>query len=279
MATYADNVTRIFIGAGQSQEVNFRSNPASLPDSDIDANIPFNSNGGAGFTPLATDITYLRPQLIADGGGNGFTDTVTAPGTTIPAGYSSHGYGAEMMIGRNQYSADRPVAYVKRSTGGTALGNAGSNPYYHNYQDPTLSQGFNVSDLIDRVEGMQAHITSGGRTPVIAGLYYMQGEDDASDLTAAGEYGYHLSRLIHGLRAYFQTEFPVVLGLTTTFGTADGRDLVNKGKIEVAQSLRNVRLYDPTPDNLPQYTDGHFWQDAAITIGNRVSAIYDEMGV
>lgn len=273
--TYLANTTRIFGIIGQSNAVMYRSDPADLPVSAVDAEIPFTINGGAGFTPTATDITYLRPQLIEDGGGNGFSD----PGITIPAGWSSHGYGVEMMLARTLHSADRPVAVVKRAAGSTALGNTGANPYYHNVQNPSLAAGFNITDFLARMTAMQAHIIGLGRQPIVAGIYDNQGEDDAANLTAAGEYGYHKARQVKFLRAMLGSEVPFVIALTKRGGTSDGRDLVNRGKIAVARNLPGVAIYDP-PDTLPVYSDNlHFWDDAAIGMGEQVAAIFEGMGV
>ena len=266
---------------GQSNANMYYSDPADLPASAIDANIPYNnSGGGANFTPDSTDITYLRPQLKADGGISGFD----SPLITIPAGFSSHGYGVEMVLGRRFYDPGRKIAVTRVAFGGTSLGNVGEYPYWHNPQSPRpdMLVGFNITEFVAYINGMRAHLTGLGRTSQLLFIFDCQGEADAVTDLSASEYGFHKMRQIKFLRALLGENVPFILCLTkrsSPGGTAETLEKVNDGKRLCASTLPGVIVYDPS-DDIPIWIDDvHWWDTASILMGNEVYDAAIEMGI
>lgn len=242
---------------GQSNCVGLRSNPALLPSSSKDAEIPFSHN-------IASQTAYgeyveLGPILVEDGGGNGFTD----PAITIPSGFSSWGFGCEILCARNLHSTDRKVAVAKRATGSTALAD------YWNPQP----EGVGWVGMTGYSDGLYDTLNSEGKKPYhLCGIFW-QGENDAASQEDASNYEYNLRRLITFYRANIgDMETPFVICLTTT-GSSAYRDEVQAAQKKIAKTVNNVSIYDPT--GLPIYSDGvHFWQDAHVTSGNAISDIF-----
>lgn len=287
---------------GQSNPDGWRADPSALgayPNT-TDQLIPMNCNGN-GFETQAgwggtAGVTYnvntpydalipLQPEVNTDGSSGTHW---TGGGITVPAGSYSHGYGPEITCARTLHRDDYRVAVMKRAVGGTGLGPAPSNPYYHNPQAPSEEsylldddgntpgrQGRNYWAAMQRAEGMAATLAGLGHSLSWAGWVYWQGENDAADATSAAEYAFHLSRKIRFTRARLGVNMPWVVVLTRSGGY---QQQVRDAQIEVARTLPGVRTYDPL--GLPLYTDNvHYWQDAHVTSGNDIAAIFQEMGV
>ena len=287
---------------GQSNPDGWRADPGALrtyPNA-TDQLIPMNCNG-TGFETQAgwggtagvtynvntpyTSIIPLQPEVNTDGSSG---TEWTGGGITIPAGSYSHGYGPEISCARALHRDDYRVAVMKRAVGGTGLGPTPSSPYYHSPQAPSEEsylldddgntpgrQGRNYWAAMQRAEGMAATLEGLGHSLSWAGWVYWQGENDAADATSAAEYAFHLSRKIRFTRARLGVNMPWVIVLTRSGGF---QQEVRDAQIEVARSVPGVRTYDPL--GLPLYTDNiHYWQDAHVTSGNDIAAIFQEMGV
>lgn len=297
----------IFGFSGQSNIAGFRSDPGLLTTSALDALIPFNNNsamfdnqagwGGApgmqsaGQSALPTNaLITLQPKILTDGGGNGWTDSIT-----VPSGQSSFGYGPEITCARALYSDSFRVAVMKREGSGQPLGDIGGTgstyDYYHNPQAPAEEPhlrdangnapgrvGLNHHDAMARIDGMRSTLQSLGHTSRVAGWVWWQGHADGTNLAAAQNYGFELERLIRFTRAHTGFNMPWVVALH--YSSTPHADIIREQQTEVARSVAGVRLYDPYADGLPLYSDNiHYWKDAHVTSGERIAAIFKDMGV
>jgi hypothetical protein len=161
---------------------------------------------------------------------------------------------------------DGPVLAVKVAVTGTSL----AGPW-----DPTAPNSLYAYMKTTVTDALHSRVAGHG-SPRIAGFFWMQGESDAQDATAASNYGVNLRRLIERVRSDFSSpELPIVLGRIRTDvpmaapqGTSDVRSA-----IDVASTTANVRSV--STDQLPLAADHlHFTGPGLITLGNEFAAAY-----
>jgi hypothetical protein len=159
-----------------------------------------------------------------------------------------------------------PVLGVKFAASGTSL----AGPW-----NPSNPSGL-YADMKGVVSDALHSRLNGHGPPKIAGFFWMQGESDAQNATAAASYGENLRRLIDQVRSDFSSpELPIVLGriradvpMAAPQGTSDVRSA-----IDAASATANVRSV--STDELPLAPDHlHFTGPGLITLGNEFASAY-----
>ncbi|NLX22530.1 MAG: sialate O-acetylesterase [Phycisphaerae bacterium] len=122
-----------------------------------------------------------------------------------------------------------------------------------------------------RVNAALADLEARGKSPVIAGMVWMQGESDAMNHDWAVAYGENLTTLIDKVRSDFDTpNMPFVAGRITNhdeWGTPADNALVRNALMTVPPQLGFGSWVDT--DDLPWATAGHYGTKGQIELGIR----------
>lgn len=122
-----------------------------------------------------------------------------------------------------------------------------------------------------RVDAALKNLVDAGKSPSIAGMIWMQGENDAIDSTFAAAYQKNLRNLIGTVREEFSTpNMPFVMGRILTYydtTPAGGNALVRAAQETVGTSMAGVTWINT--DDLPLAYDGHYGTQGQIDIGIR----------
>ncbi len=268
--------TGIITFAGQSNMVGFRSDPGLLPASELDELISYSTYNTAGDGTMgnpAGEYGILRAMVQDDGGGNGWTENIT-----LPAGFSSWGYGPEISCCRALYDEDKlKVAACKWALGGQSL-----NGTFNPLSPTTGTGGFGYKGLRDYMNGLESALANDNKYPYHLAFVWCQGEEDATNQDQAELYEYNFRRFIAHIRAIARNPtMPFVIVQTVTPLVAPYLQQVKDAQAKMAAEIPNVYLYIPSTTALPLYTDDvHFWEDAMVTIGEDVAAIIQsDLGV
>lgn len=254
----------IVVFAGQSNMLGYRADPGELINSEVDAKIKYctYNTSVSGIGNSAGEYGILRAMLLNDGGGNGWTAAAT-----IPAGYSSWGYGPEITCCRALHTEESPIAAVKWALGGQSLeGTFNPSP-----------AGFGYTALKNYMASLYSAVDAEGESPYWRAFVWCQGEEDSENSGQYENYEYNLKRLIHHVRAIAKRpSLSVVIVKTIRPSSAAGLSDVQNAQEAVASTLVRVQVYDPSA--LPIYSDGvHFYSDAYVTMGNDLAQIIQSM--
>ncbi len=257
---HPDKPLQIFLVAGQSNAVGF-GDPALLP---------------AGLAHLAnpqddTGLYYMNAGPNAGwlllGPGTG--DRKDANGKNVEGG----GFGPELLIGRTlSDSLDADVAIVKHAVGGSFLAaQAAANDWNAASTNELLDQ------LLGRVLISTNDLTSRGIAWEIAGMFWMQGEQDTTDPAAAAAYAANLAALIDRVRTDLAAPtLPFIIGQLGDNQTkldATNRTLVQNAQATVADADAYAGFV--TTHDLPMHGDNvHFNTDGQVILGQRFAASY-----
>ncbi|MCT7980286.1 sialate O-acetylesterase [Laspinema olomoucense] len=248
---------QLFILAGQSNMVGYRSNLDDLP--------PYLQE------PLSQVLWYDRQN-----------EWVTLQAPTEPLPFSqgvanSQGFGPEITLAATiSRHLKQPIALVKYAQNGTNL---------ETQWNPKLEDSL-YHQMLDRVQQAIAELSRLGYSVEIAGFFWMQGESDAkSDRYMASNYAQNFTHFIARLRQDLnQPELPVIYGLipivnqqsTTPFGTFEYGDIVRQAQFQVSQSVAHTRLvetlyFSRDADNL------HFHSLGLMSLGHHFALQWVQM--
>ena len=128
-----------------------------------------------------------------------------------------------------------------------------------------------------RVDTALANLVASGKSPVISGMIWMQGESDAMEHAYATEYQSNLTNFITQVRSDFSTpQLPFVIGRINTsayWGTPADNALVRDAQVEVANQMANVSWINT--DDIPTWkpgenpSDDHYSSQGQLILGTR----------
>jgi hypothetical protein len=122
-----------------------------------------------------------------------------------------------------------------------------------------------------RVVAAMQNLIASGKNPTIAGMIWMQGEDDAAGGDAsAGAYAQNLTNLVTTVRSTFPnaTNMKFVTGrITTAFGDATDNGLVRSAQENVSDLVGNASWVNT--DDLEWAYYGHYGTQGQIDLGTR----------
>lgn len=245
----AATVAHLLIVAGQSNAVGYAANANQLPSSLYKAqrDIPYQHN-----------ISGLLP-----------TTTFTALRWLNDTGFASvfpKFCGPELSLARTIADAfpDTQFVVVKVAYSGTSLA----------YDWDPMRAGSLYTTLTRTVSDVQADLTARGMTSVVDGMFWMQGESDATVLEWANAYQANLTAFIADCRAAFNApQMPFVLGRINQVAGWTYGPTVRAAEVAVADA-------DPladwvNTDALPLFVDlVHYTGTGEVTLGDDMAASY-----
>lgn len=162
---------------------------------------------------------------------------------------SGTGLDAELM---NALAANGPsFELVKFAVGGTGLAknSAERGDWSVNSEGELYDQL--VASVLARIE----YVIAQGDTPVIAGMFWVQGEHDSNSQATAEAYATNLTEFITSLREDLNSDFQFIFSGLSGNLTRAHADTVREGQQHVAETVPNTTLLDTThlqflPDNL-----------------------------
>ncbi len=250
--THAAGQAHILIVAGQSNAVGYGADASLLPPIlyNPQRDIPYQYNIG-GLVPTTT-FTYLRWLPTANG--------VSA--------YPKF-FGPELSSGRVIARAlpDTQFVMVKVAYNGTNLW----------YDWDPKRPGSLYSTLTQTVRDVEADIAAYGKSGVVDGMFWMQGESDAVSLDAATAYQANLTAFIAACRAAFAAPaMPFVIGRINgliPLGSFPYREVVRAAEVAVADADPLTDWVDT--DALQLWGDGlHFNAQGEAGLGQKMALSY-----
>jgi hypothetical protein len=274
----AGAATKVFVMAGQSNmagEGGYTDymppdlNPWTLPpydDADAPCPAPYNQPLNAvkfwNYIPdVLTEYGYHNPGV-----GNGWIPLQNFYGSRTDT------FGPELSFGakiHEMYPNDE-IYIVKFAIGGTNLGYQW-NPAYKNNADSLYKR------LTARVNAAMSDLTASGKNPTVAGMCWMQGEDDSTNGTYAAAYADNLTNLVTSARADFlnasNMRFVVgrITSMTVPYWTdTDTCNLVRNAQQTIAQRVPNSAAFNT--DDLQWAIHGHYGTQGQIGLGLRFAS-------
>ena len=201
--------------------------------------------------------------------------------------------GAEIGIASALGDNGKMNAVIKCAWGGTSIYNstAETSLKYGTWTSPTYIKNHNISTegnkcgrlytwFLETVSCGLGMLEADGYTPVIKGIWWMQGEAETGGEKSANAYNELLTTLINDMRRDLseitgtdQSTLPFVMGEITSNHAAFGNatpaylDVVCKAQLDVAAALENVFVLDTT--GLLQQDNWHYTADSQVTIGEK----------
>jgi alpha-galactosidase len=181
-------------------------------------------------------------------------------------GHRDDGFGPEVSFGyqlKKLYPKD-DIYLIKSSTGGTNLA-VDWNP------NPD-SMGPQYKLFKTRVDAALANLTAAGKKPTIAGMIWMQGEDDSTNPAFAKAYQENLLHFIKKVREDFKApEMKFVIGRITYMAklwtSTETIDIVRAAQQKAAEVDGNAAWFDT--DDLKWSYYGHYGTNGQIELGCR----------
>ena len=131
--------------------------------------------------------------------------------------------------------------------------------------------------LKTRANAAIANLIGSGKSPVVAGMIWMQGEGDAKTTADANAYATNLTNFIDQVRDDFDTlDMPFVLGrIDDYYLSRVGGATVRAAQAAVANADENAAWF--STDNLENAYIGHFGTEGQIDLGNYFAYFMDEL--
>ncbi len=232
---------KLFVLAGQSNMVGYRSNLTELPD---ELREP---QSGVWWYNQSNDWEILAAP------------TEPLPSTNwLPNGV---GFGPEISLGRElQAIIGEPVALVKYAANGTKLATD------WNPDNPEPNSLYN--SMLARVESAIAVLPPPYLTVEIAGFFWMQGEGDATEKTFADNYQANLTNFIAQVRNDFNNpNLPFVIGQISNLPPRfPYTSQVQAAQFQVSKTVPYTGIVETT--TLSQHSDEvHFDSQGLIDLG------------
>ena len=210
--------------------------------------------------------------------------------TTVGLGQSPSRVGAEIGIASALGDNGKMNAIIKCAWGGTSIYNttAEISLQYGTWTSPTYIKNHNISTegnkcgrmytwFLETVSRGLDMLEADGYTPVLKGIWWMQGEAETAGEKTANAYNELLTTLINDMRRDLtaatginQSMLPFVMGEITRNPNSTQPDylgVVCQAQLDVAEALDNVFVVDTT--GLAQQDAWHYTADAQLTIGER----------
>ena len=210
--------------------------------------------------------------------------------TTVGLGQNPSRVGAEIGIASALGDSGKMNAIIKCAWGGTSIYNstAETSLKHGTWTSPTYIANHNISTdgnkcgrlytwFLETVTHGLDMLEADGYTPVIKGIWWMQGEAETGSEKPATAYNELLTTLINDMRADLtditgidQSVLPFVMGEITRNPTSNQPaylDVVCQAQLDVAAALDNVFVVDTT--GLAQQDGWHYTADAQVIIGER----------
>ena len=231
--------------------------------------------GGTGYGDIAPPAPYSSAQ------GNVFIWNATTGawsnlqnGFGFPATASGSAFGPELSLGYQLHAADPTdnIYLIKYAVGGTNLAS--------DWNPNGTGACFNA--FKSEVNTAMQNLTTAKLSPTIAGMFWMQGETDASDQANAQAYQTNLTNFIGDVRSDFNTpNMPFVLGRIINFyydtTPPGGNALVRNAQVTVANTVPNCSWVSTDSLELNPTETGHFGTqgqlDLGLSMANRLTAL------
>ncbi|MBQ3015174.1 MAG: hypothetical protein IJD79_00180, partial [Clostridia bacterium] len=198
--------------------------------------------------------------------------------------------GAEIGIASALADNGKMNAVIKCAWGGTSIYNSTAEVSLTRgtWTSPTYIKNHNISTdgnkcghmytwFLETVSHGLEMLEADGYTPVIKGVWWMQGEAETAGENPSNAYNELLTDLINDMRSDLtvvtgidQSALPFVMGEITRNPNSSQPayiDVVCKAQLDVAAALDNVFVVDTT--GLAQQDAWHYTADAQVTIGER----------
>jgi Ca2+-binding RTX toxin-like protein len=130
------------------------------------------------------------------------------------------------------------------------------------------SDGELYDQLLDAVRATMRHIVEQGHQPVIADMFWIQGEADAATAESARAYGGQLIAFVNQLRADLKSEFPFIVSQLSESSRFAYADIVRAQQERVAAALDGVTLVDTS--DLSFMDGAHYTYLARQTLAGRL---------
>jgi hypothetical protein len=269
LASSASAATRVFLMGGQSNMAGVggysgyiapNTYPWSMPPYDhADAPCPSSYD-----TPSPT-VKFWNYTPNPVGG-----DLVNAPGVgngwtalQIGFGYRSDQFGPELSFGarlQQLYPTDE-ICIVKLGITSTSLGNQ---------WNPTSGSVYNL--FKSRVTAALNNLVGQGKTPIIEGMAWMQGEDDSTVASYAAAYATNLKNFITKVRTTFNApNMRFVAGrityMTELWASRPQIDLVRNAQSNIGTQVSNAACFNT--DDLEWGYYGHYGTQGQVDLGLR----------
>ncbi|MBE6537344.1 MAG: sialate O-acetylesterase [Ruminococcaceae bacterium] len=210
--------------------------------------------------------------------------------TTVGLGQNPSRVGAEIGIASALGDSGKMNAIIKCAWGGTSIYNSTAETSLKRgtWTSPTYIAKHNISTegnkcgrlytwFLETVTRGLDMLKADGYTPVIKGIWWMQGEAETGSEKPAAAYNELLTTLINDMRADLtditgidQSALPFVMGEITRNPTATQPSHLNvvcQAQLDVAAALNNVFVVDTT--GLAQQDAWHYTADSQVIIGER----------
>jgi hypothetical protein len=274
LTALASAATKVFVLAGQSNMageggysdyMNPNMDPWTLPpydDADAPCPAPYNQ-------PLtAVKFWNYLPDAIVDRSHNAGVGNGWIP---LQNGYGNRddGFGPELSFGAKMHEMypNDEICLVKFSIGGTNLG--------YQWNPANTSADSLYLRLKGRVNAALANLVGQGKTPTVAGMLWMQGEDDSTNSTYAFSYATNLKNLITSARTDFNApDMKFVAGrisyMSEKWAPKWQIDMVRSAQWNIGSQVANASCVNT--DDLEWAFYGHYGTQGQIDLGNRYAA-------
>jgi hypothetical protein len=269
----ASAATKVFLMGGQSNMAGLGGYDGYLGTNQPPwTDPPYNKADKPCPAPYSTPLTSVNfwnysPDTIAGG------DHVLSPGTgngwdslQNGYGYRNDTFGPELSFGarlRQLYPNDE-IYLVKTGISGTTLGgdwNSTSGATYNLFKSRTIAALNNLTNVLHK-------------TPVIAGMIWMQGESDAANAGFAANYATNLQNFVATVRSTFNAPAMKFVAGEITYmsivalnATKANTDLVRDAQVNISSQITNASSFNT--DDLTWAYYGHYGTDGQIALGNR----------
>jgi hypothetical protein len=269
----ASAATKVFLMGGQSNMAGVggysgylppNTNPWSLPPydhADSPCPSPYNQPlSSVNFWNYTTD-TVGADLVHHPGGGNGWMSLQNG------YGYRTDQFGPELSFGARlqELYPDDEIYIVKLGITSTSLGG---------HWNPNGS-GATYNLFKQRVNAAIGNLVGQGKTPQIAGMVWMQGEEDSTSPSYASNYATNIANLVSTVRntysAYDGQNMKFVAGrityMTQLWASRSQIDLVRDAQGSIASHVAKSSCVNT--DDLQWGYYGHYGTQGQIDLGNR----------
>jgi hypothetical protein len=267
--------TKVFLLAGQSNMLGEGGYADYMPHGTIWTQPPYDKADLPCPAPYNQPLDAVKfwnytPDTIVDQSHNAGIGTDWIP---LQNGYGNkvNEFGPELSFGaklHQMYPSDE-IYLVKYAVGGTDLGsqwnpaNTGSGALYPLFKS--------------RVNAAINNLVLKGKIPTVAGMIWMQGENDSTVPAFAASYAANLKNLILSVRADFNSpNMKFVAGRITTmtvgagWASAENCDLVRNAQANISSQVSNALCINT--DDLEWAIYGHYGTQGQIDLGNRFAS-------
>jgi hypothetical protein len=224
------------------------------------------------YAPNATSTNFdtnVNSVEVLPGVGNGWVSLQQGYGAlkSVPGNLTNYGpqFGPELSFGRRlkELYPNDEIYLVKYALSSTALGDRWSS-----------SGGDCYNTLKTRINAAMANLTAAGKNPAIAGMIWMQGEDDSTIPAYASAYATNLKNLVTSVRTTYNVpSMKFVAGRITYMGQLWGSpqpqlcDLVRNAQWNNPFNISNYSCVNT--DDLQWAYYGHYGTQGQIDLGIR----------